>query len=104
VRLGGFSESFSPEVLRFPKLGLYAAEGHTNGTHFKQGLSLFLASEFPKDNPYQWGKLPLERVEKATFGETLERYEAFFAGLSEADKPAYVRRGFDFFRLHRFSP
>ncbi len=104
VRLGGFSESFPAEVLRFPKQGLYAAEGHTNGTHFKQGLSLLLAREFPKDNPYQWGKLPLEQVEKAAYGETSERYETFFAGLSEADRARYVRRGFDFFRLHRFSP
>lgn len=113
-------EKYEPEVItEDPALlggpnGLYVAEAHSNGAHFKQGFGIFLGMSFDDAHDYQNGNLPLEQVEALLgmrpYSLTMETYLKDFAALqrqararSHDDKLELRRTGVSFYRMLRIA-
>lgn len=78
---------------------LYVAEGHTNGTAFKQGIGIYLSPTIPplSEATYQRGRTPVEKVERYPFALSLEDY------FKMKESQGFPIAGEDFYRLHRIA-
>lgn len=98
LRVGSARHEVAPytAALDFPRDHLYVGEVHSNGAHLKRGMGVFLGRELKDDDsPYQWGRMPLEKVEPTPYAWTLEKY---FQDLA----PPKVM-GEAFYRVHRIN-
>jgi hypothetical protein len=75
--------------------GLYVAEAHTNGSHFKRGIGILLTRTVEGEEGYQGGRLPIEQVDP---NGTLEAYMASLKTKKELD--TYKLWGAPFYRAH----
>ncbi len=88
--------------------GLYVAEAHTNGAHFKHGFGILLTKDFNSDEPYQSGRVPLkvleDALEQAEFSIPLSLYAENWANYRRQLQRRNINprpTGAEFYGLHR---